>query len=244
VIKKIQRGLSHMEELFNLTYKDEVELLKDEPDFEKLGDEKYLNHPDMEARLYWAFCRPNGSREEQIADSDPLVSIMAFNHSKLPALKRFQLLNKDVITKESLRTKIRNRTRMLFRSLVDDDFTELNEVLDLVPVFLPVAIDQLKTGRKWNDIIVCEIEATKFIQKAKEFIDKEFIEALYIKLPIFEELDSTELKELLENSIKIKESIDELILNYYKEQTLIWTKNSDLHILQKKGLEKLANKLI
>jgi hypothetical protein len=133
---------------------------------------------------------------------------------------------------------------MLFRSLVDDDFTELNKVLDLVPVFLPVAIDQLKTGRKWNDIIVCEIEATKFIHKAKEFIDKEFIEALYIKLPIFEELDSTELKELLENSIKIKESIDELILNYYKEQTLIWTKNSDLHILQKKGLEKLANKLI
>ncbi len=124
-----------MEELFNLTYKDEVELLKDEDDFEALGDEKYLKHPDMEARLYWAFCRPNGSCEEQIADVEPLVSIMAFNHSKLPALRRFQLLNDDVIKKDNLRVKIRNRTRMLFRAMVDNDFTELNQVLDIVPVF-------------------------------------------------------------------------------------------------------------
>jgi hypothetical protein len=233
-----------MEELFNLTYKDEVELLKDEMEFEKLGDEKYLNHKDNEARLYWAFCRPNGSREEQIADKDPLVSIMAFNHSKLPALKRFQLLHKDVINDDKLRTKIRNRTRMLFRSLVDDDFTELNKVLDLVPVFLPVAIDQLKTGRKWNDIIVCEIEATKFIEKSKEYINKDFKKALFMKLPIFEELNSSELKELLENSLKRRDSIHEIILNYYKEQTLLWIKNSELHLLQKKSLEKLANKLI
>ena len=41
-----------MEELFNLTYKEEVEELKEEDDFEALGDEKYLNHSDMEARLY------------------------------------------------------------------------------------------------------------------------------------------------------------------------------------------------
>ncbi|ADG91936.1 hypothetical protein Arnit_0270 [Arcobacter nitrofigilis DSM 7299] len=233
-----------MEELFNLTYKEEVELLKDEADFESLGDEKYLNHEDMEARLYWAFCRPNGSREEQIADKHPIVSIMAFNHSKLPALKRFQLLHKDVIEKDNLRGKIRNRARMLFRSLVDDDFIELNKVLDLVPVYLPVAIDQLKNGRKWNDMLASEIEATKFLQKSKEFIDEELLSALYIKLANFEELDSSEIKELLENTIKIKNDVDNNILNYYKEQTYLWTKNSDLHILQKKGLEKLANKLI
>ncbi len=233
-----------MEELFNLTYKDEVELIKDEPNFERLGDEKYLNHEDMEARLYWAFCRPNGSREEQIADKHPIVSIMAFNHSKLPALKRFQLLHKDVIEKDNLRGKIRNRARMLFRSLVDDDFVELNKVLDLVPVYLSVAIDQLKNGRKWNDITASEIEASKFLQKVDQLIDEELITSLYIKLPNFEELDSSELKELLEDTIKIKDSVHEIILNYYKEQTYLWTKNSDLHILQKKSLEKLANKLI
>ncbi len=233
-----------MEELFNLTYKDEVELLKDEPNFESLGDKKYLNHEDMEARLYWAFCRPNGSRQEQIADEHPIVSIMAFNHSKLPALRRFQLLHKDVIKKDTLRTKIRNRARMLFRSLVDDNFVELNKVLDLVPVYLPVAIDQLKNGRKWNDITASEIEATKFLYKVKELIDEELINALYIKLPNFEELDSVELKKLLEDTVKIKDNLHEIILNYYKKQTYFWTKNSHIHILQKKGLEKLANKLI
>ncbi|WP_421717042.1 hypothetical protein [Arcobacter arenosus] len=233
-----------MEALFNLTYKDEVELLKDEDDFEALGDEKYLNHPDMEARLYWAFCRPNGSCEEQIADVEPLVSIMAFNHSKLPALRRFQLLNDDVIKKDNLRVKIRNRTRMLFRAMVDNDFTELNQVLDIVPVFLPVAIDQLKTGRKWNDIKADEIEATKFIKRSSEFIDNEYKESLFLKLQDFEEYNESELKEFLQEIEEKKDKIDSLILEYYNQKVKVWIKHSDIHILQKKVIEKLANKLI
>lgn len=104
-----------MEELFSLKYKDEVEKLKDEDDFESLGDERYIKHEDFEARLYWAFCRPSGSVEAQIQDEHPLESIMAFNHSKLTALKRFTLLHKDVVADDELRKKIRNRSRMLFR---------------------------------------------------------------------------------------------------------------------------------
>ena len=99
-----------MEELFNLTYKDEVEALKDEENFEALGDEKYIFHDDMEARLYWAFCRPSGSHPNQIKDPHPLVSIMAFNHSRLGALERFKILNPEVIKDDNLRKKIRNRT--------------------------------------------------------------------------------------------------------------------------------------
>ena len=232
-----------MEELFNLTYKDEVEVLKEEDNFEELGDAKYLNHKDMEARLYWAFCRPNGSCAEQICDSDPLVSIMAFNHSKLNALKRFQFLNKEVIEKDNLRTKIRNRTRMLFRSLVDNDFKELNEVLDLVPVFLPVAVDQLKNGRKWNDINADEIEVTKFIKKAQEYLDDDFFEALFFKLKDVEDFDSSELKDFLNEIIPKKEKIDKRVLEYYQREVALWCKNSDIHILQKKGIEKLSSKL-
>lgn len=38
-----------MEELFNLKYQEEVEKLKDEKNFEALGDAKYTYHKDMEA---------------------------------------------------------------------------------------------------------------------------------------------------------------------------------------------------
>jgi hypothetical protein len=230
----------------NLKYKDEVEELKDEDNFEQLGDEKYIYHQDIEARLYWAFCRPSGSCEEQLKDSEPIVSIMAFNHSRLPALQRFSLLHKDVIKDENLRIKIAKRGRMLFRDLVDNDFTELNLVLDLVPVFIDVAVDQLKNGRKWNDeIYALETEATKFIQKAGEFLDHEFFEALYLKLQNFEEFDEpSELKEFLEKLLKQKEQIDKTILEYYQTKTCEYLNESNLHILQKKSLEKLANKLV
>jgi len=233
-----------MEELFTLKYKEEVEELKDEENFEALGDKKYLQHKDMEARLYWAFCRPSGSCDEQLKDTHPLVSIMAFNHSRLPALKRFTLVHKDVIKDDSLRIKIAKRSRMLFRDLVDNDFKELNLVLNLVPIFIDVAVDQLKNGRKWNDIPADAIEATNFIQKAKEFLNKEFFDALYQKLENFEEYDPNELKEYLEMIIEKKEHIDKTILEYFQKESHLWIENSDLHLLQKKSLLKLTKELL
>ncbi len=233
-----------MEELFNLNYKDEVEELKDEENFEELGDQKYIKHPDSEARLYWAFCRPSGSHPNQIADSDPLVSIMAFNHSRLSALPRFKLLHSDVINNDHLRVKIRNRARMLFRDLVDQDFKELNQVLDLVPVFISVAVDQLKNGRKWNDIPADEIEATKFIEKSKYLLEDEFFEALFLKLRDLSEMDAGEIKELLADLIVKKDQIDKIILEHYQKKIKEWCDDSDLHILQLKTLQNLAKKLL
>lgn len=234
-----------MEELFNLKYKDEVDIIKDEDDFESLGDEKYTFHEDMEARLYWAFCRPSGSSDAQVLDKHPLVSIMAFNHSRLPALKRFQLLNKEVIKDVELRKKIKNRTRMLFRDLVDNDFSELNEVLKIVPVFIDVAVDQLKNGRKWNDIVADDIEATIFYKDAKKFFckDEALNKAFLEKLANFEEFEIDDLKKFLELKVSQKEQIDSVILEYYKEKTSEWIEQSNLHILQKKTLENLAKKL-
>jgi hypothetical protein len=232
-----------MEELFNLTYKDEVESIKDEANFEQLGDEKYLYHEDMEARLYWAFCRPSGSRNEQISDPDPLVSIMAFNHSRLGALERFSLLHPEVVENEVLRVKIKNRSRMLFRDLMDNDFKELNEVLALVPVFLDMAVHQLIHGRKWNDIPANVLEATSFLNCASEYISDDFLEAFYAKLQALEACDAKELKEFLEYLIHNKPHIHVLILNHFKEQTMHWIEESNLHILQKKSLEKLAQSL-
>ena len=233
-----------MEELFDLKYKDEVEELKDKDNFEQLGDEKYIHHKDMEARLYWAFCRPSGSCEEQLKDSEALVSIMAFNHSRLPALKRFTLVHKEVIKDDSLRTKISKRSRMLFRDLVDNDFIELNLVLDIVPIFIDVAVDQLINGRKWNDISANSIEATKFLEKAKRFIDEEVLKALFLKLRNFEEYKASELKEFLETLITQKDKIDKIILKYYNKKALIWVENSTLHILQRQSLKKLIMKLL
>ena len=64
--------------MYDLSYKDEIEALKDEPDFESRGDALYLYHEDDEARLEWAFYRPSGSHPEQVSDKNVMVSIMAF----------------------------------------------------------------------------------------------------------------------------------------------------------------------
>jgi len=238
------QSLSGMEELSNLTYKEEVDALKDAPNFEALGDARYIHHKDVEARLYWAFCRPSGSHPDQISDPEPLVSIMAFNHSRLDALERFQRLHPDVIKDELLRVKIKNRTRMLFRALVDHDFSELNAVLELVPIFLHVAIDQLKNGRKWNDIEANLVEASRFIRTAESLLDEVAWEALFLKLKVIEESSVDDLKAYLLYAIEYKKSIDARLLTYIHDETLTWIAQSSLHLLQKKAMEKLAQALI
>jgi hypothetical protein len=236
--------LRNDEGTFSLKYKEEVEALKDEDDFEYLGDAKYINHEDFEARLYWAFCRPSGSLESQIKDEHPLVSIMAFNHSKASALKRFSLIHKDVIADDNLRNKIRNRSRMLFRDLADNDFWELNQVLDLVPVYLDVAIDQLINGRKWNDIVANPVEASIFLNRVQSFLDDSLLDAVYAKLQDFEEFEINDMKVFLENLLEQKEQISEVILKYYVEEVELWVDASDMHLLQQKRISQLAKKLL
>ena len=132
--------------MYELNYKDEIEALQDDGDFETKGDAKYLEHEDDEARLQWAFYRPSGSHPKQVSDKNVMVAIMAFNHSRLGSLERFDLLNPQVIEDERLRVKIRNRSRMLFRAMIDDDFNELVVVLEKYPVFMDLAYDQMING--------------------------------------------------------------------------------------------------
>ncbi|WP_294893476.1 MULTISPECIES: hypothetical protein, partial [unclassified Sulfuricurvum] len=140
-----------METSSTLTYREHIEALKDDLDFEEQGDAIYLEHSDDEARLLWAFHRPSGSHPIQVGDPNTDVAIMAFNHSRLGALERFIRLNPAVIDNHDLRRHIRNRSRMLFRALVDNDFSELLEVLRLFPVFMDQACDQMVHGRIWNE---------------------------------------------------------------------------------------------
>ena len=233
-----------MEESFNLEYKQEIEELKDEPNFEQIGDERYMFHENVELRLLWAFYRPSGSHFIQIEDSDPIVSIMAFNHSRLGALERFKRVHKKVIEDEKLRVKIKNRTRMLFRALVDDDFIELNEVLKLVPCFIDLSVDQLINGRKWNDIDANLIEATRYLKIVPTNLkDENFYEAFYLKIANIEDFELVDLKSYLDELIKNINKIDKLIIKHIKQKVLEWLDLNNLHILQKKAIEKKIKEL-
>lgn len=181
---------------FTLTYKEQIEELKEYSDFEARGDELYMHHEDDEARLEWAFYRPSGSHPEQVSDKNAMVSIMAFNHSRLGALERFKRLHEDVKNKDNLRIKVRNRSRMLFRAMVDDDFQELITVLELYPVFLDLAYDQVINGRIWNDTFADPHAASVFLNMFEE-IDDKLIKGVYRRLQPVKNFGVDEANEYL-----------------------------------------------
>ena len=221
-----------METLSTLTYREHIENLKDDLDFEEQGDAIYLNHEDDEARLLWAFHRPSGSHPIQVGDPNTEVAIMAFNHSRLGALERFILLNPNVISNPDLRRHIRNRSRMLFRALVDNDFSELLEVLRLFPVFMDQACDQMINGRIWNEHYASPLRASQFLDVAQEHINEKLVDGVIRRLRPLRHQTFDEAKELLMELVGQVQKLHLVIKVHYVKEFETWMKSEKLHPLQ------------
>ncbi|MHC3994686.1 hypothetical protein ACXWTF_07635 [Thiomicrolovo sp. ZZH C-3] len=224
--------------MYDLSYKEEIEALKDEPDFETRGDELYLYHEDDEARLEWAFYRPSGSHPEQVSDKNVMVSIMAFNHSRLGAYERFTRLHPDVIANDRLRVKVRNRSRMLFRAMVDNDFTELVQVLEYAPVFIDMACDQVINGRIWNEHYADLGAATAFLTMAEDFLDDKLVDGVKRRLQPVRKFSYDEAKAYLETLSKQAQNLHPLLKAHYTEAYETWVEKTQLHPLQRIALQK------
>jgi len=216
-----------------LSYKEEIEKLKEESNFEELGDQLYLEHKDVEARLEWAFFRPSGSHPKQVNDPDPIVSIMAFNHSRLGAYERFSLLHKDVVSEDRLRVKIRNRSRMLFRAMVDGDFLELVKVLEEYPLFFDLAYDQMINGRIWNEIYADPVAASKFLEIANERIDGNLLKGLERRLQPLQNFTIEQCKSYLDLLTQQVQKLHTHIKSYFVNSYESCIGEKNLHPLQK-----------
>ena len=225
-----------MKELDNtqeLSYKDEIEALQGESDFEARGDALYINHEDDEARLEWAFYRPSGSHPKQIQDPNHLVAIMAFNHSRLGALERFNLLSEEIINDERLRNKIRNRSRMLFRAMIDNDFEDLVLVLTKYPVFMDLACDQMIHGRIWNESFAKPSCASTFLELAVSKYDERLLKGVKRRLQPIEEFTDEEAKHYLESLKSQAQNLHTLVKEHYVKEFEMWLQRTNLHPLQK-----------
>jgi hypothetical protein len=227
-----------MEMSLDSIYKDEIEAIKDEPNFEALGDAKYLDHESDDARLLWAFYRPSGSDRVQVADKNVMVAIMAFNHSRLGAWDRFSILNPKVLHEASLRTKIRNRSRMLFRAMIDDDFGELIKVLALAPDFLDLACDQMINGRIWNETYANATHASSFIDIASEVWNTSLAEGLVRRLQPLADLSFEDAKAYLETLIDQVQNLHTFIKMHFVKAYEVWLEKQSLHPLQRIVIEK------
>lgn len=229
--------------MFELNYKEEIEAIRDEKDFEARGDALYMKHEDVEARLEWAFYRPSGSHPDQVSDSDPIVSIMAFNHSRLGGYERFTRLNREVIDNPRLRVKVKNRSRMLFRAMVDNDFHELIKVLEYAPVFLEMACDQMINGRIWNDTYADLEAASRFIEMAESQMDPKLEEGVKRRLQPLKNFTFEEAKGYLEYITAQAQNLHSFIKVHYFDAYTKWLERTSLHPLQKIALKKEISKL-
>ncbi|MDA3945340.1 MAG: hypothetical protein PF439_01490 [Helicobacteraceae bacterium] len=226
-----------------LSYKEAIESLQEESDYEARGDAIYMHHEDVEARLEWAFYRPSGSHPVQVSDKNVIVSIMAFNHSRLGALERFNLVNREVISDDKLRVKIRNRSRMLFRAMVDNDFRELVSVLERYPVFMDLACDQMINGRIWNETFADPSAASRFLEMVGEGAEGKLLEGVSRRLQPVKEFSVDEAKAYLQMLNDQVQNLHLYLKEHYAKAFEKWMEQTSLHPLQKIVWQKQINVL-
>jgi len=158
---------------------------------------------------------------------------MAFNHSRLGALERFNLLHAEIINTPHLRNKIRNRSRMLFRAMIDSDFEDLVEVLKKYPVFFDLANDQMIHGRIWNETYAKPECASEFLKMSEPLQDERVLEGLKRRLQPIEELSHDEAKEYLEKLLSRVQNLHILIKEHFAQEFIKWLEIKNLHPLQK-----------
>lgn len=228
-----------MDALLDSSYKARIEALGEMDDFEALGDAEFLEHPDHEARLLWAFYRPSGSHPKQVGDENVTVAVMAFNQSRLQPLERFSCLNPRVVEEPLLRVKIQNRARMLFRAMADNTLEEMIAVLRRYPVYMETACDQIKNGRKYDNSPSDAKTLSELMALMGETLDVEAVAALFTKLK------RPESKEDVREIIRELEArrTDARIIRFYLDTISDWLASSDLHPLQKSVIQKEVKKL-
>ncbi len=225
-----------------LTYKAQIEALQEHIDYEARGDALFLYHEDVAARLEWAFYRPSGSHEAQVADPDVMVSIMAFNHSRLSPKVRFDLLHRHVIADDALRIKVRNRSRMLFRAMVDDDFWELVAVLEIYPQFWDLAYDQVQNGRIWNEKFAHPVAASQLLAMAPT-LDEAFVTGVKRRLQRIDSLSIEEALAFLEELSDQAQKLHSIIREIYTQMFATYIDRVVTHPLQRIVWHKRLSKL-
>jgi hypothetical protein len=178
-----------------------------------------------------------------VGDRNTEVAIMAFNHSRLGALERFRRLNPEVIENYDLRRHIRNRSRMLFRALVDNDFSELLEVLRLFPVFMDQACDQMVHGRIWNENFASALRASQFLSLAEDHITDALCEGVLRRLKPLSGYSFDEAKELLSELVPQAQKLHQVIKAHYVVEFETWLSREKLHPLQTIVLTKQIHQL-
>jgi hypothetical protein len=121
---------------------------------------------------------------------------------------------------------------MLFRALVDNDFTELLMTLEFAPVFLDQACDQMINGRIWNEHYASPLRASQFLDLACEQLNDKLLEGVIRRLRPLKHQTFDEVKGLLAELVGQVQKLHSKIKEHYVNEFQQWMKSEKLHPLQ------------
>jgi hypothetical protein len=127
---------------------------------------------------------------------------------------------------------------MLFRAMVDNDFTELVQVLEFAPVFLEMACDQVINGRIWNEHYADLHAVSAFLTMAEPRMDEKLAEGVRRRLQPVRKFSYDEAKAYLERLSAQARNLHSFVKTHYLNAYSTWLEATQLHPLQRIALQK------
>lgn len=135
--------------------------------------------------------------------------------------------------------KMHKRTATLFGVLIDKDLRELVFVLRHYKEYIKVACDHFRYLYNYSEQTADIYAASELLSMSEGYHQKQFVRNLLNKLERIDTYDVVQLKAFIHQLIDTQERLHPIIVSFYKESIIDTMNKTNIHILQRKALEKL-----
>lgn len=139
--------------------------------------------------------------------------------------------------------RISKNTITLFQVLLDQDLTDLMNVLEHYPRYTEWVCEHFRYAYSYSENSADIDAASKLLHLGESYFSKQFVRNLVRKLPKLEHNSLEEIQAFIALLQRSEQKWHPIIVNYYCEAILEYTEKQHLHPLQKIVLTKGLNEI-
>lgn len=147
------------------------------------------------------------------------------------------IIEKDNFQKDEPHWRcISKNTITLFQVLIDQDLSDLTKLLEHYPKYIEWVCEHFRYAYSYSENSADITAASKLLTMGEPYFSKQFVRNVVRKLPKLDEWDLEKIKDFSKQLYKENAHWHPIIVNHYYDALLLYTKENQLHPLQRIAL--------
>lgn len=140
--------------------------------------------------------------------------------------------------------RISKNTITLFQVLIDQDLSDLIQVLEHYPRYIEWVCEHFRYAYSYSENSADISSASRLLSMGEPYFSKQFVRNVVRKLPKIEEYQLEEIKDFSNRLVQESTQWHPIIVNHYCDALISYTRDHQLHPLQRIALTGQIKKIV